>query len=191
MARTKTTVAAAVVGGALALGAITVGATVAAADPTQTPSATPSAGTPSAGTPSGAPDAPRPEGREHRHGGPGLLSAAKLAEKLGLPEDRVSEALQAVKDELRADREKKNQDERPSRTEAQTELARLLAEKLGIEQSAVEKAFSELRAEGQAEALTSLKERLAEAVQAGTLTQAEADAVVKAAEAGVIPTGPR
>ncbi len=187
MAKTRTTVAAAVIGGALAVGGIAVTASVAAADPTQTPSAPPSAGAPSA--PTERPDGPRPDRGEHGRFGPGGVSAADLAKKLGLAEDKVSEALRAVREDLRSDRDQ-DPSTRPSRTEAEAELAKRLAEKLGIDQTAVEKAITELRAADQAEALTSLKERLADAVKAGTLTQAEADAVVKAAEAGVIPTGP-
>ena len=100
--------------------------------------------------------------------------------------------MRAVREELRADRDK-DPSTRPDRTDAEAELAKRLAAKLGVDQAAVEKAIAELRSADQAEALTSLKERLAEAVKAGTLTQAEADAVVKAAEAGVIPAlrGPR
>jgi biotin operon repressor len=180
MAKTKTRVAAAVIGGAMTLGAIAVSATVAAADPLQTPSGPPSGLT-------GLPDGPRPDGDGFLPG-PDHLSAAKLAEKLGLSEDKVGEALRAVREELRAER---NQDPsaRPSRAEAEAELAERLAEKLGVDRAAVAKAIAELRSAAQADALASLKERLAGAVRAGTLTQAEAEAVVKAVEAGVIPAG--
>lgn len=180
MTRTKTRVAAAVIGGAMAMGAIAVSATVAAADPLQTPSGPPSG---LAGLPAG----PRPDGEGFVHG-PDHLSAAKLAEKLGLSEDKVAEALRAVREELRAERDQ-DPTARPSRTEAEAELAERLAAKLGVDRATVAKAIADLRAAAQAEALASLKERLAEAVRAGTLTQAEADAVVKAVEAGVIPAG--
>ena len=48
------------------------------------------------------------------------------------------------------------------------------------------KAFDEIRAARQADRAAELKTRLDAAVKAGTLTQAEADAVTKAVEKGVI-----
>ena len=48
------------------------------------------------------------------------------------------------------------------------------------------KAFDEIRAERQADRAAELKTRLDAVVKAGTLTQAEADAVTKAVEKGVI-----
>lgn len=179
--KSKTTVAAAVAGGALALTGIVAGATVAAADPTPPPSASPSA------DPRTGPNDQAGPGLKGRH--VGFVSASALAEKLGLDEAKVSEALQAAREELLPDREA-DPDSRPSPEQRQAELAKALAEKLGVEQSAVEKALTELRDEAKADGIAALKERLAEAVKAGTLTQAEADAVVKAAEAGVIPAGP-
>jgi len=185
--KSKTTVAAAVAGSALALTGIVAGATVAAADPTPTPSAGPSASSAPSTDPKASPnDQGRPE--DGRRGG-SVVSVAALAEKLGLAEDKVREALQAVRQELRPDRDADSA-AKPSRDERQSELAKLLAEKLGVAQSAVEQALTELRETAQADGIAALKERLAEAVKAGTLTQAEADAVVKAAEAGVIPAGP-
>ncbi len=186
--KSKTTVAAAVAGSALALTGIVAGATAAAADPTPTPSAGPSASSSPSADPKEAPNDQDRQG-PGRHGGPGGVSAAALAEKLGLTEDKVAEALQAIRQELRPDRDTAP-DAKPAPAELRSELAKLLGEKLGVEQSAVEQALTELREAAQADGIAALKERLAEAVKAGTLTQAEADAVVKAAEAGVIPTGP-
>ena len=48
------------------------------------------------------------------------------------------------------------------------------------------KAFDEIRAARQADRAAELTTRLDAAVKAGTLTQAEADAVTKAVEKGVI-----
>ena len=80
----------------------------------------------------------------------------------------------------------------------QQELAAALAKELGVEESKVSAALDKVREEqkknapaqgekpAQADRLAALKERLATAVSAGKLTQAEADAVVKAYEAGVL-----
>jgi hypothetical protein len=76
----------------------------------------------------------------------------------------------------------------------QNELAEKLAKELGVDQEKVKAALEKIRTEEQAEAkterLSALKERLDQAVKDGTLTQAEADAIYKAAENGVIAGGP-
>ena len=88
--------AVAVAAGVLALGAGVGIAGVAAADPTPTPNPTATAsGSPSPGT-----DRP---GGGGRHGG-GFRDGAQLtelADKLGVTEDQVSEALRAVREETR------------------------------------------------------------------------------------------
>jgi threonine aldolase len=58
-----------------------------------------------------------------------------------------------------------------------TERTAQLAEKLGVEQSAVEGALDEIKAEKQAERETERAAQLAELVSNGTLTQAQADAL--------------
>ena len=73
----------------------------------------------------------------------------------------------------------------------EAELAKALAEKLGVEQAQVQTALDEIQAERQAERAEALQDRLDQAVTDGTLTQAEADAVTKAVEAGVIGGGGR
>lgn len=69
------------------------------------------------------------------------------------------------------------------------ELATQLAEKLGIDQAKVTTALGEIDDEATATRKEAFSTKLDEAVAAGTLTRAEADAVLKAAEAGVIPIG--
>lgn len=74
-------------------------------------------------------------------------------------------------------------------------FAAALAEELGIEQERVEEALANIREERRAEVrerrLSALEERLAEAVENGDLTQEQADAILEAAEDGVLPLGPR
>jgi hypothetical protein len=70
-------------------------------------------------------------------------------------------------------------------------LAKSLAESLGIEESKVTSALEELRAAERSERAAALKSRLDKAVADGKLTQAEADAVTKAVENGVIGGGGR
>jgi hypothetical protein len=70
-------------------------------------------------------------------------------------------------------------------------LAKSLAESLGIDEAKVTVAFEELRNDAQSERAAALKTRLDKAVADGKLTQAEADAVTKAVEQGVIGGGGR
>jgi serine/threonine protein kinase HipA of HipAB toxin-antitoxin module len=72
----------------------------------------------------------------------------------------------------------------------QNELAEKLAKELGVDQdkvkAALDKIRSEEQAEGKADRLAALKTRLDQAVKDGKLTQAEADAIYKAAENGAL-----
>ena len=80
---------------------------------------------------------------------------------------------------------------KPDRSAPDAALAKSLAESLGVEESKVTAALEEIRAAGQAERAAALKTRLDQAVTDGKLTQAEADAVTKAVESGVIGGGGR
>jgi hypothetical protein len=86
-----------------------------------------------------------------------------------------------------ADREER-QEQRRDR------MAELLAEELGISKeevaAALEAVETQLRDEVRDERQAALKERLDAAVAEGTLTQEQADAILAAAEAGVLGGGP-
>jgi hypothetical protein len=176
VASTKTAVA--VAAGVLALGAGVGIAGVAAADPTPTPNPT-ATGSPSPGT-------DRPGGR---HGG-GFRDGAQLSElasKLGVTEEKLSEAVRAIREENRSTTRPADQ----TREQRDAALSEALAEKLNLDEAKVTQALAEIRAAKQAEQAAALKERLDAAVADGTLTQAEADAVTKAVEKGVISGGGR
>jgi hypothetical protein len=89
----------------------------------------------------------------------------------------------------------------------QDELATALAKELGIDKDKVAAALAKIQTEreanrpkpnpsgtpsagAKADRTADLKSRLAAAVSAGKLTQAEADAIIKAADAGVLLGGP-
>jgi transposase-like protein len=178
VASRKTAVA--IAAGVLTLGAGVGIAGVAAADPTPTPNPTATA------SGSATPDTNRPGGDQRRGDGfRGDAKVAELAGKLGVTEDKVRDALQAIHDE----RTDPPTDQTPEQRDAA--LAEALADKLGIEEATVTSALAELRAERQAERAAALKERLDAAVTDGKLTRAEADAVTKAVEQGVIGGGGR
>ncbi|GHJ43851.1 hypothetical protein Cs7R123_11930 [Catellatospora sp. TT07R-123] len=87
------------------------------------------------------------------------------------------------------------------REAGQAAFAAALAKELGIDQQKVSDALTKVRAQlraehgsksddqNQADRTAKLKERLDQAVKDGKLTQAEADAIVKAAQAGVLGGG--
>lgn len=152
-------------------------------------------------SPSSSSTAPGEAPREHDGpgergpGGPGGrgLDAAALAEKLGVSEEQVSTALEEIHADRRAAREDQPDDQGrpgpPSEADREADRAELvdqLAEKLGLPAEQVSTALDELRSEQQSERAARLADRLDQAVQDGTLTQAEADAVTKAVEKGVI-----
>ncbi|HET9871741.1 MAG TPA: hypothetical protein VFP89_03970 [Propionibacteriaceae bacterium] len=185
--RTVVTVAA----GAMALGAGIGVAGLASADPT--PSSSPSASataSPSTGT--GSADARPGDGRGGpggRHGAMEAELATQLAEKLGITETKVTAALQTVHEANRPTAAPTAGTERPDPAVRQAELAKDLAKELGIDEAKVTAALEEIQTARQAEHAAELKDDLDAAVKDGTLTQAEADAVTKAVQKGVIHVG--
>jgi len=187
MNRTTRTLAATATG-ALALGLGIGVAGFASADPTTSPS--PSA-SPSASAPA---DPAAGAGRGHR-GGPrgeqGDALAPELAQKLGVD---VADVRSALQDYRQANRPTTRPDPgtRPERRAADdAALAKALSGALDVDQAKVTTALTEIRADRQADRSKAVANRLAKAVKAGTLTQAEADAVQKAADAGIVHVGPR
>ncbi|QOT19648.1 hypothetical protein [Paenarthrobacter sp. YJN-5] len=113
------------------------------------------------------------------HGKGGDRIAADLAAKLGVDQAKVADALKSFRDARKADRSSK-----------EAALAKSLADSLGIDEAKVTAAINELRSNQQKpDRGEVLKSRLDKAVAAGTLTQAEADAVTKAVEKGVLGGG--
>jgi hypothetical protein len=179
----------AVAAGVLALGAGVGVAGLAQAQPTPSPGSPSSSASPSAGT-------ERPGGGKDGRGARGFFGmqfASQLAEKLGVTEAKVTEALRSIHEERRGDRPgadpSADPSTRPDRAEREADLAEALAEKLGLDEAKVTAALAEIREAAQTERAAALQERLDAAVQDGTLTQAEADAVTKAVEEGVIGGG--
>ncbi|MFU8854139.1 hypothetical protein ACNAW0_24610 [Micromonospora sp. SL1-18] len=97
--------------------------------------------------------------RQHKRADRQAEFAEALAKELGVPTDKVTAALEKLKEQRKGDRP-----ERPSAQERQAKLK-----------------------EWQANRQAKLKERLDQAVKDGKLTQEQADAVLKAVEAGVFP----
>ncbi len=172
--------------GALALGAGLGVTSAATAATTPSPSSTATADS-SASTDSG--DKGNGKRGGHGRGMDRGQQVAALAAKLGVDESKVSDALTAFREANKpaaaADGAK------PDRSAIESSMAKSLAESLGMEESAITAALEELRTEAQSERATALKTKLDTAVTDGKLTQAEADAVTKAFEQGVIGGGGR
>ena len=167
---------------------------------TPTPTATSTQGDPNRGTTDSG-NGGKGWGPGGRHGGMGMgmglgrgADLSALATKLGVDQTKLQDALKAVRDELKASRKAgQGTATKPDPTTMQDELATKLASKLGIDAAKVKAAFADLRAAHEADEQKAFDDRLAQAVKDGKLTQSEADAVKKAAQAGVIDMhdGPR
>ncbi|MGY3380635.1 putative membrane protein [Arthrobacter sp. TE12231] len=156
------------------------------ASATTTPSPTPS---PSSSAPGGTfSDGHGMHGGRHGHGPAGAELGTRvkdLAAKLGVDEAKVTDALKAFRDANKPTTPPA-EGQKPDRAAMEKALAASLAKSLGIDEAKVTAALEEIRTAEQAQHAAALKPRLDQAVKDGTLTQAEADAVTKAAEKGVI-----
>lgn len=132
-------------------------------------------------------------GSGHRGGFGDDEHLAALATRLGVDKSALSTALGAVRDEMRPTAgttgTRPAPGTRPDVDAMQKQVATALAKKLGIATTKVETALSELRSAHDADLSTAFSDRLAQAVKDQKLTQAEADAVAKAAKVGVIGMG--
>jgi 3-hydroxyisobutyrate dehydrogenase-like beta-hydroxyacid dehydrogenase len=121
-------------------------------------------------------------------------NAQVLAEKLGVTEAKVIEAVKAFREANRPARPNADRPDpanRPDPAERDAALAKSLASSLGVSEAKVSAALAEIRSAADQQRATNLRTKLDAAVKAGTLTQAEADAVTKAVDQGVIRVGPR
>lgn len=123
-------------------------------------------------------------GRGHGQGLRGAQASA-LAAKLGVDEAKVADALKNFRQENRPSGPRSG-GQKPDLAAKDAALAASLAKSLGIDEAKVKAALEELRAEARKSRAADLKPRLDQAVADGTLTRAEADAVMKAVEQGVI-----
>lgn len=116
-------------------------------------------------------------------------NAEKLAEKLGVSQDQLKEALKTAHDTVgkpeRLGPDATSQQRMAAREEHKAKIVSELAGQLGIEETAVTKALSEIKEEADAKRAEDAKPRLDRAVQDGKLTDSEAAAVQKAIAQGI------
>ncbi len=175
----------------LAAGAVAGGATAASLSANAADDTDGSSGSSGASAGERGPGGPGGPGG-HGRGGFGLDTAA-LATELGVSEDELSDAFDAVREELRpdaADRPAEGEERTPptdeERAEREAAFASALAKELGVEESKVSDALETVRAAREAEHRTALSERLDQAVEDGDLTDADKESVLKAYDAGVL-----
>jgi hypothetical protein len=124
-------------------------------------------------------------------GGPG--GGADLAEALGVSEDTLQDAFEAIRDDVRP--AEKRADGPPTvaeRTVRRDKLTAALAKELGLSEAKVEAAFDKVHKAHAADHRENLSERLDAAVDDGKLTKDDKASVLKAFDAGVLGgPGPR
>jgi hypothetical protein len=116
---------------------------------------------------------------------------SQLATALGVSESALRDAVKGARDDLRAARPAPTAPPPGPPTAAQQKGATdaftaALAKRLGMDVTKVRAAVAAVQAAHQADRQKDFDARLAQAVKDGKLTQAEADAVKKAAAAGII-----
>lgn len=196
VARSKKTTALAVAAGVLTLGAGVGVATLASADPTPSPSTSPNQTAPAPDL-KGGPGGHRGQGGRGEHGPVQHELAKTLASKLGVTEAKVTGALKTFREESKPTGNPTPGAKPtpgaavPDSTARDAAMAKSLAKSLGLDQAKVTTALDEIRAAAQGDRAAALKTKLDAAVKEGTLTQADADAVTKAVDQGVINVGPR
>lgn len=109
--------------------------------------------------------------------------ADHLAEELGVSADAVTAALQQyhADNPMTVPGRDLSEDDLAARQQAE---AAYLASALKVDAAKVQAALESFQDDRQAAMTTALKERLAERVSAGTITQAQADAMLAAHDAG-------
>ena len=179
----------AVVGGAAAAIGLGVSAAARAADTTPTPAPTSTSSSSPGASDQGHGKGWGPGGRFGGAMGKGA-DLSTLASKLGVDEAKLRDAIKAVREDLRAARKASGTaPTKPDASALQDQFPEKLASELGIDVDKVTTALAEMRAAEQADRQKAFDDRLAQAVKDGKLTQAEADAVKKAAKAGIIGMG--
>lgn len=126
-------------------------------------------------------------------GGPGMkmrFGGEDLAEALGVSEEKLADAMEAVHEDLEPAERPAGPPSEADRDARRTALAEALAEELDLTEAKVTAALDEVHEAHAAERRTDLSERLDEAVEAGDLTSADKASVLKAYDAGVLMAGP-
>ncbi len=179
-------VATGIAGAGLAVGGL--GIASAAEDDAQSDSSTPAA---SSSTDTGAAErGDRGRGHGRGPGGGHGLGGPELAEALGVSENELQSALEAVREQREpSETDRSAPPTADEREERRDQMIEALADELDLSAAEVTAAFEELQQGRADERRTALGDRLDEAVTAGDLTAADRASVLKAFDAGVLGGG--
>jgi len=133
------------------------------------------------------------------HGGPGGPGGRRgpggeeLAEALGVSEEKLRDAFEAIRDDVKPARRSLDGPPTAAQRDAlHDKLTAALAKELGLSEAKVEAAFEKVHEARAAEHRDALSDRLDAAVKAGKLTSDDRASVLKAFDAGVLGgPGPR
>ena len=124
------------------------------------------------------------------HGGPGAPGrpgGEDLAKALGVSEEKLHSAFEAIRDDIKpADRHDDGPPTKAERTAHHDKLTAALAKELGLSEAKVEAAFEKVHKAHAAEHRDALSDRLDAAVKNGKLTKDDKASVLKAFDAGVL-----
>lgn len=120
-------------------------------------------------------------------GGPGRLGGKDLAKELGVSQDTLRSAFDAIRDDVKPTG--KRPDGPPTKAERlamRDKLESALAKELGLSKAKVDAAFANVQKAHRAERRDALSDRLEAAVKDGKLTKEDQTSVLKAFDAGVL-----
>ena len=129
-------------------------------------------------------------------GGPGGLGrpgGEDLAKALGVSEEKLQSAFEAIRDDVKpAERNNDGPPTKAARDALHDKLTAALAKELGLSEAKVKAAFEKVQKAHAAERRDGLSDRLDSAIKDGKLTKDDKASVLKAFDAGVLGgPGPR
>jgi hypothetical protein len=133
-------------------------------------------------------------GMHAHHRGPGGPAGGEdLAKALGVSEEKLRDAFEAVRDDVKPARRSLDRPPTSAQRDAlRDKLTAALAKELGLSEAKVEAAFEKVHKAHAADRREALSDRLDDAVEDGKLTNDDKASVLKAFDAGVLGgPGPR
>ncbi len=119
-------------------------------------------------------------------GAPGRPGGEDLARALGVTEERLQSAFNAIRDDVKPADRGEGPPTKAERTTQHDKLTAALAKELGLSEAKVEAAFEKVHKAHAAERRDTLRDRLDAAVKNGNLTKDDKASVLKAFDAGVL-----
>jgi hypothetical protein len=126
-------------------------------------------------------------GPHHGPGAPGRPGGEDLAKALGVSEEKLRTAFEAIRDDVKPTvRDNDGPPSKAERAALHDKFTAALAKELGLSEAKVEAAFEKVHKAHAAEHRDALSDRLDAAVKRGKLTKDDKASVLKAFDAGVL-----